>query len=436
MSFIVQLRIIMGDDMVRGKCIPDRSPMSQSPSPQPPHPVAQPVPVTVTLAILGASSLTVMANATIAPALPGLRDHFADTPGIETLAGLILSLPSLFVVLTAGVFGLLADRFDKRPLLICAMAVYAIGGASGLYVDGMMGLLIGRVLLGLGVAGSMTVASAYIGTIWQGAARDKFTGLQVASMNLGGIVFMTSGGLLAVAHWRLPFAIYLIAIPLMAFAWIALANTPGRVGAASEAGAGDGPPASDGFPWAAFLWVGPFAFILMVSFYTLPTRLPFLLADRAIGGPAATGLILSASTLASIPGALGYGRIRRFASPMTIMAVGFFVSSIGMAIVATTHSLPVMVAGVMLAGGPMGMMFPNFIAFFMGLVPMQMRGRAAGLFTMSVFGGQFISPLVSAPLIARFGLGGGMLAMAVLPVLAGLFITVMFKRAPQQPIQV
>ena len=70
-------------------------------------------PLGVTLAILGISSLTVMANATIAPALPGLRDHFGDTPGIETLAGLVVTLPSLFVVLTAGLFGILVDRFDN-----------------------------------------------------------------------------------------------------------------------------------------------------------------------------------------------------------------------------------------------------------------------------------------------------------------------------------
>lgn len=175
-------------------------------------------PTGVTLAILGVSSLTVMANATIAPALPGLRDHFADTPGIETLAGLVVTLPSLFVVLTAGLFGVLADRYDKRPLVILSMAIYALGGASGLLAQTMGWMLAGRVALGLGVAGTMTLAQAYVGTLWHGPARDRFAGQQVAAMNLGGIVFMTAGGVMAGINWRLPFAIYTVALPIMVFA--------------------------------------------------------------------------------------------------------------------------------------------------------------------------------------------------------------------------
>ena len=76
----------------------------------------------------------------------------------------------------------------------------------------------------------------------------------------------------------------------------------------------------------------------------------------------------------------------------------------------------------LLAGGTLGPMFPNFIAFFMSLVPPQMRGRAGGLFTIAVFGGQFLSPLISAPLIAIFGLAQGMLAVAVIPFASAVFI--------------
>ncbi len=39
-------------------------------------------------------------------------------------------------------------------------------------------------------------------------------------------------------------------------------------------------------------------------------------------------------------------------------------------------------------------------------VPASMRGRASGLLTTAFFLGQFASPLVSAPLVAWFGLAG------------------------------
>ncbi|GGL88785.1 MFS transporter [Pseudooceanicola nanhaiensis] len=372
----------------------------------------------VTLAILGISSLTVMANATIAPALPGLRDHFGDTPGIETLAGLVVTLPSLFVVLTAGLFGILADRFDKRPLVMLSMLIYALGGASGLLAQTMGWMLAGRVALGLGVAGTMTLAQAYVGTLWHGSARDRFAGHQVAAMNFGGIIFMTAGGVMASINWRLPFVIYAVAIPIGIFAWFMLSRVPGRYTA--EPRAVDAPAEDERFPWGAFFFVGPFAAILMITFYALPTRLPFLLAERGIGGPILTGLVLSTVTLMSIPGALLYGRIRRFVSPRSVVAFGMLTLGAGLLVISRAHSLPVTILGVALCGAPLGVMFPNFIALFMALVPPSMRGRASGLLTTAIFGGQFLSPLVSGPLVAAFGLSGGLMAVAVLPICAGL----------------
>ena len=49
---------------------------------------------------------------------------------------------------------------------------------------------------------------------------------------------------------------------------------------------------------------------------------------------------------------------------------------------------------------------PNYTTWFMERVPATMRGRASGLLTTAFFLGQFASPLVSAPLVATFGLAG------------------------------
>ena len=39
--------------------------------------------------ILAITSLTIMAGATIAPSLPGIRDHFVGTPDVELLTRLL-----------------------------------------------------------------------------------------------------------------------------------------------------------------------------------------------------------------------------------------------------------------------------------------------------------------------------------------------------------
>ncbi|MBL9058236.1 MAG: MFS transporter, partial [Rhodobacteraceae bacterium] len=147
-----------------------------------------------TLAVLFMASMTIMANTTIVSSLPGLRSHFAGVEGIDTLAGLIVTLPSLAVVIAAGASGWLIDRANRQVLLIAAALLYAVGGTTGLWADGLPAILLGRLCLGFGVALTMTLAMTWSADLWQGAARARFLGIQGAAMSAGGVVFMLLGG--------------------------------------------------------------------------------------------------------------------------------------------------------------------------------------------------------------------------------------------------
>ena len=65
-------------------------------------------------ALLLAATLTIMANATISPALPGLAREFADHPQVALLTRLLVPAPSLAVVLVAPLVGVLSDRIGRR----------------------------------------------------------------------------------------------------------------------------------------------------------------------------------------------------------------------------------------------------------------------------------------------------------------------------------
>ncbi len=380
----------------------------------------------VTVAVLLLASLTIMSNATIAPSLPGLRAHFADVEGIDTLAGLLLALPSLAIVLTAGVIGLLADRISRQALLVGAAVAVAIGGASGLVAETLPQMLAGRVVLGLGVAGTMTLALAWGGDLWQGPARARFMGLQGATMSAGGVVVMLLGGGLAALHWRGSFAAYLVVIPVAIFAYVALAPYAAARKAA-PAVAGD---AGARFPWRAFALVGPLAFVFMATFYVMPTRLPFLLTGMGIGNAALIGAVMALMTLVSIPGALMYGRIRRYLSAVAVFALSFGVMGAGLLLVGLAETLPGVMAGIALTGLGMGPSMPNYTTYFMGFTPPALRGRASGLLTTAFFAGQFASPLATAPLVAAFGLKGAFEAMGGILVLFALVLALAAFRAP------
>lgn len=365
----------------------------------------------VTAAVLCLSAMTIMANATISPSLPALREHYAAVPGIETLAGLLLTLPSLAIVLSAGVMGWLADKVDRQRLLLASGVLYALGGTSGLWVDSFGAMLAGRVVLGVGVAGTMILATTWAADLWQGPARERYLGRQGAAMSGGGIVVILLGGALAALHWRGAFGTYLLVLPVVALALVALAPyAQARAMARRDRPAG---PAEGTFPWRTFAFVGSLGFLFMTIFYVMPTRGPFLLGELGVHSPLAVGGIMALMTATSIPGALNYGRLRRSLGFMDIFALSWALMALGMGIIALAPNAGVAALGVAVLGLGMGPSLPNYTTYWMASVPPGLRGRAAGSLTTAFFAGQFASPLVTAPLAHALGLQGTFATLAL-----------------------
>lgn len=380
----------------------------------------------VTVSVLMLAAMTIMANATISPSLPGLRDHFAGTPGIDTLVGLLLTLPSLSVMLTAGLFGMLADRTNRLVLVGIAAGLYAAGGASGLVADELWQMLAGRALLGVGVAGTMTLAMAFSADLFHGPARARFMGLQGASMSAGGIIVLLAGGLLAGLHWRGAFAVYLLVLPIAAMAIVALARHARQAAAASGHRSGPGGHdvapgelAEGPFPWGVFSFASGLAFLFMASYYAIPTLLPFRLQTIGIDNTLLVGMVLASGTLTALPGSLFYGRIRRHVSSMTVFAGSFLFMGAGHALIGLSDGVGGIVAGVLLIGIGMGPGMPNYTTFVMNRVPAAMRGRAAGFLATAFFAGQFASPLVTRPLVAALAIPGMFLTIGLALVVLG-----------------
>lgn len=384
----------------------------------------------VTLAVLGLSSMTIMANATVASSLPGLRAHYADVPHIDTLAGLVVTLPSLAIVLSAGLMGVLIDRWDRQKLLLLTAALYCIGGTSGLWAESIWALLLGRLALGLGVAGTMNLGMTWASDLWQGPARARFLGRQGAAISVAGIVFMLLGGALASLHWRGAFAVYALILPIAALAWLVLGPQARAMAAGRER-----PQASrasaERFPWAAYAFIAPLAFLFQVAFYVTPTRLPFHLEALGTTSPLVVGALMAALVTVSAPVSLMYGRIRARFSAMVIFAMSFFLIGAGFLAHALATDWQGVLLGSLIGGLGMGISMPNYTTWFMARVPASMRGRASGLLTTAFFLGQFASPLASAPLVATFGLAGTFAAVGIGLVVLGLGLWALHVLRPE-----
>lgn len=369
--------------------------------------------------ILFLSALTIMAGATISPALPAIEAHFADTPEAAILTRLVLTIPALFIALCAPFAGLFADHYGRRKVAIAAILLYGVAGVSGIFANSLLTLLAGRALLGVAVAGVMTVATALVGDYFSGSARDRFMGQQAAFIGIGGLFFLTGGGLLAEFNWRAPFLVYAVAFALVP-AILAFITDVRRPALQKQ----DGKSLSPGFfftiPLAAILLA---AVLNSLTFYLMPTQLPFHLRALGTDSPILVGVAMGACTLASALLSFFYGDVRRRLDVSAVFALGFGILAAGLALVAAAGSFAAILPASFLVGSGLGLIMPNLGSAAMAIAGEDNRGRVAGLLTASIFLGQFVSPLISQPMAERtgyatmFGFGAATLLAAALAAL-------------------
>ncbi|NBC96143.1 MAG: MFS transporter [Deinococcus-Thermus bacterium] len=378
-------------------------------------------PTAIKAILLLASSLTVMSGATISPTLPSLQAHFADVANVDVWVRLILTAPALLIALASPLAGAIIDRFGRRRMILAATLLYGLAGASGLVLETVAGLMIGRALLGLAVAGVMTTASTLAGDYFTGAERDRFLGFQASFMAFGGVVFLLMGGILADLHWRAPFAVYALAfalIPAMSIWLYEPARAPRPSAAQAAQDARDAP-----VPVGLLALLYGLAVLHMVLFYALPVQLPFLLQEIGIPGGTAAGAALATATLVAAVVSLFFRNLMAIASHRAIFAISFGAMGLGLVILWQAESYAVVLLAMVTAGLGLGALMPNYMVILMARAPERVRGRAVGGLTTSIFLGQFVSPLITQPLATAFGLAPAFAAIGALSMaVAAVFV--------------
>ncbi|WP_255681663.1 MFS transporter [Natrinema sp. SYSU A 869] len=356
--------------------------------------------------LLLASMLTIMAGATISPALPAIQREFANAPNAAVLVALVLTMHGLFIAVGAPVIGALADRYGRRWLLLVSIVVYALAGGSGFVLDSLVTILAGRAVLGLAVAGVMVTVTALITDYYEENRRDTILGRQGAFMSIGGVVLLPLAGVLADIGWRVPFLVYTVALvllPAMAFAL----PEPNRREPTGErlTSIDDLRRTLAQFPLGTLALITALGLVGQIIFYVIPVQIPFYLETRTGANSTMIGAALAVSTGAGGVASLLYGCIRRSLSVLGIVALTFGFMSIGYAVIGVSGTVPGVVVGLAVAGAGSGFLLTNLNAWIAAVSPESVRGRALSALTSAFFLGQFLSPLVVQPVSDTLGLG-------------------------------
>ncbi|MEV6235093.1 MFS transporter [Lentzea sp. NPDC051838] len=357
--------------------------------------------------VLASATLTIMAAAIIAPSLPAMGEVYGE----GVLVRLALTITSLAIAISAPIAGLAADRVGRKPLLTASLAAYAITGTAGYFVDSLPVLLMTRTLLGLAVGGIMTSVSALITDWFDGPERGRFLGLQQAAASLGGVMFLPLAGILAGIDWRLPFWLYSIAAAIALAAVTGLTHDARTTLKAAKAD----------FPKKAisiYLLAGTATLV----FYMAPTQLPFLLKNLN-ASPAVIGLVVAGSTLSSVAGALAFNKLPKghiTAASVALLGLGWLVIGFG-------NSIPLVTAGLLVGGFGVGLVVPNLNLQLANAAGPQQRGRVLSGLVAGIFLGQFLSPLVIAPLVQTAGIPAAFIWTGVVTTIAGAVLALAHK---------
>jgi MFS family permease len=148
------------------------------------------------------------------------RDHFSSLT-----VTVVFAVYALAVALSLFLAGHLSDSYGRRRVLMPALALQIVAGVVFLVWPSLPGLLLARVISGLGIGAVTATATAWLAELH--SADPQRTRTVATAANLGGLGL---GGLIsgALAQWAghallVPFAVFTVALVL---AWLALLVAP------------------------------------------------------------------------------------------------------------------------------------------------------------------------------------------------------------------
>lgn len=366
--------------------------------------------------ILSATALALLGTPLASPAMPEIARVFTENAQNEAFARaildlisilpgnpsviflvkfILLSIPALFIILSAPIVGWLSDNVGRKGLLNSSLLIFGVSGASGYFADSFLFMFVGRAILGLSIAGIKTATVAMVGDYYEGAERNKIIGWQGSAMKVGGVIFMLLGGFLANYSWQVPFLGYMLAFVVLPSGLVALSESLPAGAQAADEGSTDSPA----IPFWPSTYVFVSAFLASSLFFITPVQLPFYLRNAFDASPFEMGAAIAVGNSVGALVSLIYFRFKQHMNFVGIYAFIFLSMAVGYFVVASASSYAVALLGMVLAGLGFGLYVPNHSSWILSIVSARRRGFGVGLVTTAMFLGQFSAPILVQPFI-------------------------------------
>ncbi len=363
------------------------------------------------------------------------------TLGLDDAAMSLLLGASLAATAIGGiVFGRLADRFGRRPVLSWTILVYSLGAFLSGFANGFATLLAFRILTGLGVGGEWATGQTLVGETFPARMRARYAAVMQTGAPLGIALAAIVGGFVAPAFesawgdlwgWRACFWLSVLPALLVVVirrhmpesdVWRSGRTAPivhEKAGGFSELFAA---PALR----RLFLLGLVLALTDMSAYWFTYSWLPKYLFDRLGDSMARSGVWMLVTQAGALLGYLSFGvvadawgRRRAYTSFSLLWAVGLLAVTLFWNHIAVNPlvTLPFMFVVGLGTGN-----FSGYGPIFAEIFPTRVRNTAMGTAFNLARGVQFFTPLAITLVATRYGLGGGISLAAFFAVFTGLWV--------------
>jgi MFS family permease len=367
--------------------------------------------------LLTAGGLASLISTALTPVLSTIAEHFGGGTTGALVAQNIVTIASIGVIIGGPLAGLSTRWFSIRTTLIASLIIYAVFGSAGMYLDSAPALLAARLLQGIGKVGVMITTAALVADCFEGPARAKFLGYRDAFLAAFGFFALNGSGMLAdAAGWRANFALYLIALPLVAL--VIWGQFP--ISEKTKADAANPSPVTDKRGALALWPIYLMAVGLYLLAYTLYLNLSFLLAEDGLKSGTLQGRILATSTVLHFIGSMFYGRVVEKVGASRIIIATLLVMALSDFTIGFANSTLWIVVGTGLAGLAGGYLQIYLTNLVLARAPAHLRSECVGYLYSAMFIGMFLDPFLATPLREAVGnheaflvVGGILLTSAV-----------------------
>jgi MFS family permease len=346
-----------------------------------------------------------------------------NSPALLGLAGAVAGLPTLFLAVVAGV---LADRMDRRRLLVLtngSAAVLALILAI-LTTTGLVEywhVLVLSFLAGLAFTVQLPAAQAVVSTIVDRNTIGSAVALNSAQYNFLRILAPALAGLfiaagsLAIGFWVNAVALAVVAVIIARLA-IPHLRSADRVQAAIWRDLQDGLRYVAADRVLFILVLLPAVPALLVLNYL--TFIPLYARDILGTGPAGLGLLTGAIGVGALVGALSLASMRPSGGSGRLVVGALGIVGASLTVFAVSRSLPVSMIALAFIGGFQVNFYSTTNTLIQVLVPARLRGRVLSLYMLTSIGLIPIANLVGGALAEAIGVeavlaAGGVITVAI-----------------------